>query len=254
MFSRFLVVWIVCWFAMAGAIACPAVGALAEEGGTSASKGLLGAWQCSGEGGSSQLVFQSENVLVYNGEASSYMLAPGVIRVIEDFLPVDYPYTLKGDSLAVTFPDGSRIQCTRAKPAAKPAEEKRTAAPSGSGGQERFVKGSFCAHSSIASRRYNFDGAGRFSFGAEVADVWNTKDAGGNVTGTLGYYGGNQYEPTKGGTYKVTGDRVVLTWSDGSTETYRVNMRQNDGRITELQGESNGLFLATGLCEENLYQ
>lgn len=246
--------WIACVFFLAAAVASPAACASAGDAGSAASKGLLGAWQCSGEGGSSQLVFQSENVLVYDGEASSYTLAPDVIRVVEDFLPVDYPYTLKGDSLAVTFPDGSRIQCTRLKPAAKPSEEKRAAAPSSSGGPERFVKGSFCAHSSISSRRYNFDGAGRFSFGAEVADVWNTKDSGGNVTGTLGYYGGNQYEPTKGGTYKVSGDRVVLTWGDGSTETYRVNMRQNDGRITELQGEGNGLFLATGLCEENLYR
>mgnify|MGYP000206360507 CR=1 FL=1 len=246
--------WLVCWFFLAAAVACPVAGASAGEGGSCASKGLLGSWQCSGEQGSSQLVFQSEDVLVYDGEASSYMLAPGVIRVVEDFMPVDYPYALKGDSLAVTFPDGSRIQCVRVKPGAKPAEEKRAATPPASGGHERFVKGSFCAHSSIATRRYNFDGAGRFSFGAEVADAWNTKDAGGNVTGTLGYYGGNQYEPTKGGTYKVSGDRVVLTWSDGSTEAYRVNMRQNDGRITELQGEGNGLFLATGLCEENLYR
>lgn len=246
--------WIVCRVFLAAVFACPLSGAWAGEGGSSTSKGLLGSWQCSGEQGASQLVFQSENVLVYDGEASSYMLAPGVIRVVEDFMPVDYPYTLKGDSLAVTFPDGSRIQCVRVKPGAKPAEEKREAVSAGSGGHERFVKGSFCAHSSIATRRYNFDGAGRFSFGAEVADVWNTKDAGGNVTGTLGYYGGNQYQPTKGGTYKVSGDRVILTWSDGNREVYVVHTRQKDGRITELKGEGNGLLLAAGLCEESLYR
>ena len=59
----------------------------------------------------------------------------------------------------------------------------------------------------------------------------------------MGYGSG----PGAGGTYRVTGDVIHFTFRDGSTGTAKVNMRQNDGRITELM--FNGQLYATGLCQ-----
>ena len=85
-----------------------------------------------------------------------------------------------------------------------------------------------------SSTRVWFDGAGRFSTRSESS-----------FSGSAGSgYGSG---PGSGGTYRIAGDEVRLTFGDGSTGTARVNMRQADGRITELM--FNGQLYATGLCE-----
>jgi hypothetical protein len=240
-----------------------------EQGKTAApskSQSLIGAWECTGDEGPSRLVFESENRLIYKGEPSAYMLSPGVILVQEDFLPVSYPYTLAGDSLVITFPEGNQVRCRRAgahgtSGEPRKAEEtqragkpERVSPHATGGGGEQFLKGGFCSHSSMTSRRYNFDGAGGFSFGSESTGTWQSKDQYGDVDGSYLFSAGNQYNPRSRGRYSISGDRVTLTWGNGNREVYRVNMRQKDGRITELQGEGSDSFIATGLCEENLYR
>ena len=74
---------------------------------------LLGFWQCQEEGQSSTLEFQSKTRLLYNGEPANYHLAPGVIRVQEDYNLVDYYYTVEGKQLMIMSPDGSVTQCQK---------------------------------------------------------------------------------------------------------------------------------------------
>jgi hypothetical protein len=185
--------------------------------------GLTGSWQCRGPAGESSLVFQSKELLVYNGEEAHYRLVPGAIRVRGDGGPADYKYTLKGNSLNVTFPDGSGIKCTRVQ---KGKADQPAASTSPSNSQ---LKGMFCSWSGSSgsgsgyssSTRVSFDGSGGFRYSSESS-----------FSGSAGqYYGG---KPANSGRYRVSGDTVQMTFSDGSTGTAKVNMRQRSGRITEI--------------------
>ena len=81
---------------------------------------LLGFWQCHEEGQSATLEFQSKTRLLYNGEPANYQLAPGVIRVQEDYNLVDSYYTVEGKQLLIMSPDGSVTQCQKT---VKPPEQ-----------------------------------------------------------------------------------------------------------------------------------
>jgi hypothetical protein len=74
---------------------------------------LLGFWQCQEEGQSATLEFNSKTQLLYNGKPANYHLAPGVIRVQEDYNLVDYYYTVEGKQLLIISPDGSVTQCQK---------------------------------------------------------------------------------------------------------------------------------------------
>lgn len=113
-----------------------------------------------------------------------------------------------------------------------------------------LLRASLCSYSggSVASwtRRYNFDGRGRVSFGSEMIAGGNFNDGLGNQTGSWGATSGNQYDPSKVGTYAVQGNSVVITLG-GETFTCAVHFRQQDGRVTELKcGER---LYGTSLCE-----
>jgi len=78
-------------------------------------KSLLGTWQCVTEEGTATLVFNSETSLSYNGEEMSCQLAPGIIRVEDEFLGyVDYPYVLKEGNLSITYPEGYTLTFKKA--------------------------------------------------------------------------------------------------------------------------------------------
>ncbi|NIQ74817.1 MAG: hypothetical protein GWN80_04665, partial [Gammaproteobacteria bacterium] len=90
---------------------------------------LLGFWQCQEEGQRSTLEFQSKTQLLYNGEAANYHLAPGVIRVQEDYNLVDYYYTVQGKQLIIMSPDGSVTQCQKTVKPSKPTRASRQGQP-----------------------------------------------------------------------------------------------------------------------------
>lgn len=201
---------------------------------------LLGAWQCNGNFGTARLVFESGNRLVFNGDAAEYSLTSGALKVQENYGVVDYAYTLKGNSLAVTFPDGSQMQCSRESTGGSRAGAGAVGA--GGGGSNWQLRGMLCSWSGSSSSggsysrstRVSFDGQGRFSYGSESSFSSGAGQA-------YGQGGGNS------GTYRVGGNQVYLTFSDGSTSVARVQMKQNNGTITELM--YNGTLYATGLCE-----
>ncbi len=200
---------------------------------------LLGQWQCQGDDGPVLLEFQSASRLIFDGEPSRYSLQPGIIVVEEEFGPVPYPYLLQGDKLTVQFPDGEALRCTRAA-----ARRAAPAAPPAAAGSSAQIKGRMCNWGGSSS---SYSGSGYYRITTMVFDgaggvVYSNEATFGSDAG--GYYGKSGGTP---GTYQVSGDTVHIRLQDGSTTTARVNMRQKDGRITELM--INGKLWAGALCE-----
>ena len=205
---------------------------------------LLGCWQCQSQTGMSNLCFNSENMLDFDGEPAYYLMAPQSIRVQGDSGFIDYPYSLNESSLRITFPNGAQIQCQK--------KQVSSSSPEGTGGgkytssQNSYLYGLLCSWSGSSSSyagssysrstRVYFDGRGQFNYSSEASFSSNAGIAHGS--------GGN---PTNSGRYNVQGNRVILIFNDGSQGLAAVHMQQNDGRITELKYE--GTLYATGLCE-----
>lgn len=111
-----------------------------------------------------------------------------------------------------------------------------------------MLQGPICSYSggNIASttRRFNFDGKGNVTFGAETIAG---SDLG--VNGSDGSWSavmGNQHDASSRGTYSVVGDRVVVRIND-NTYDCRVHFRQQNGAITELKCGSQ--LWGRGLCD-----
>lgn len=200
---------------------------------------LLGNWTCQGDGGTTSLSFQSTSSLLYDGEMSSYRLQGDAIMVQGDWGEEVYRYTLKGNRLQVIFPEGDRISCKRVTAASRQAENGNRAQ-----GGDAQLRGRLCqwsgSSSSYSGSSYSrtasieFDGQGNALYSSESSYSGNAGMAYGNSGGTRGQY-------------RVEGDQVTIRLEDGSNVVARVNMRQNDGRITELM--ANGKLWATGLCQ-----
>ena len=221
-------------------------------GGKKASKSpaaaLAGTWIAGSGAGRLTLAFRSERQLTFQGDPAEYQLLPGVIRVLSEDGLVDYPYALDGEVLRVTFPGGEVVSFRRAA-AAEPHPAAASAAPSG---ENRRLQGMLCTFSGSSGsgggwyslRKVWFDGAGRFSTGSETAASTRHHDSGGDLTARGSTYGTSK---GVGGTYRVEGNRVVLTPSDGSPVEAKVHFRQADGRITELM--IKGTLYGAALCE-----
>jgi hypothetical protein len=82
---------------------------------------LKGCWQCQEDGLQSTLEFKSRKQLLFNGQAASYQLAPGVLQVQEEQGLANYFFKLEGDFLLILSPDGSVTQCQKAE---KPKQTK----------------------------------------------------------------------------------------------------------------------------------
>jgi hypothetical protein len=76
---------------------------------------LEGYWQCQEDGVPVTLEFKSRQQLFYNGKAYKYQLSPGTINVQEENGLINYFFNVDGGSLLVISPDGSVIQCRKAK-------------------------------------------------------------------------------------------------------------------------------------------
>lgn len=199
--------------------------AKAGKGSGTAAK-LLGSWDCTGTNGVIPLVFKNANTLVFNGEAASYTLVPGAIRVRDEAAGhVNYKYKLSKNSLKVTLPDGSAMECKRAS--SQGSEGKKTA----SGVSERMIFGTFCSWSgsSTGSSSYSssgraaFDGKGSFSYGSESS-----------FSSSQGMYYGSNPGAGNRGAYKVSGNSLILTFNDGTTARAEIHFRYPDGSVSEI--------------------
>jgi hypothetical protein len=76
---------------------------------------LKGYWQCQEDGEQLSLEFKSRQQLLYNGQAYNYQLGPGVMQVREGGSLVNYFFMLEKGTLMVFSPDGSVMQCRKAR-------------------------------------------------------------------------------------------------------------------------------------------
>jgi hypothetical protein len=206
---------------------------------------LSGRWLFQSQQGQLVLEFLSANQLTFNGETTQYQLKEGVIQAMGDYGWIDYPYTLSQGTLTLTFPDGTRLPFTRSSstPANQGMYQQGMNQQSAGGGSTWQLKGALCSWSgsSNSSSSYSrtqkivFDGQGNFQFGSE-----SSFSSGAGIA-----YGGNPNVKT--GTYSVGEGTVTLYYQDGDKYEFKINMRQDNGMITELM--YSGTLYAKGLCE-----
>lgn len=200
---------------------------------------LSGRWIFQNQQGQLILEFISANQLTFNGESVQYQLKDNAIQVMGDFGWIDYPFTTEKDLLTITFPDGSVIPFSRASSSAMVQQEPDRQSGGGSAWQ---LRGTLCSWSGSSnnyssysrSQKIFFDGQGNFQFGSESSFSSGAGQA----------YSGN---PGETGTYSVGESTVTLKFGSGEIYQVKINMRQDNGMITELMyGET---LYATGLCE-----
>lgn len=201
-------------------------------------KALLGTWEAVEDGETIRLVFKNDKVLEFEGEESPYALVPGAIRVNDPFEgPTDYKYTVRGNVLVLTFPEGDRLEFRRVggtTPKATNKQGKRES--SQAGGQDHLLTGKFMSYSSAGSSSgssswttyVTFDGQGNFEWSSESAHSTQQHNQQGDNTGWGVAYGGNSGNR---GRYRVEGDRILVTFPDGSNDEAVVTERFQDGSI-----------------------
>jgi len=202
---------------------------------------LKGTWKFSDGYNTSVLKFIDGTKLLYDGEQSAYTLtrSPAAIRVFDDYGYYDYLYTLNGNKLTVTFPDGNRYIFVKVKETSPQTSQKIAKGTNGN------LYGSFChwsgssgvySSSSYSSTdRISFDGKGNFIYGTETS-----------FSSDAGLYS-NDDNNSQRGTYSVKGNNIYVTFTDGSKYTLQVYVQQNSGEITEIKyGEK---VYAKQLCE-----
>lgn len=207
---------------------------------------LSGKWLFQSQQGQLVLEFLSANQLSFNGETTQYQLKEGIIQAQGDYGWIDYPYTLNQGILTITFPDGSRFPFTRASAVAGgqqgPGQTGMNQQAEGNGLAWQ-LKGSLCSWSgsSNSSSSYSrtqkivFDGQGNFQSGSESSFSSNAGIA----------YGGNPNAET--GRYTVSESTVTLHYRSGQSYVFKINMRQDNGTISELM--YSGTLYAKGLCD-----
>jgi len=217
--------------------------------------GLEGSWQCRKSymgqtGGQGTVVFDASGTATVGGRRFSYSVLSGnVIRFTDQTGANDYAYELSGERLVMRYSDGSTFDCVRGGMAGgsmRPGAGGNSRATAGQGsGSEWQLQGTFChwsgssssygSYSSYSSTsRIFFDGRGRWSLNSEASF---SGEAGSAYSG-----GGNDAS----GTYRVAGDRIQYMTSTGEQGVATVNIRQADGRITEIYVD--GELYSTSLC------
>lgn len=193
-----------------------------------ASQTLIGQWQCLGPNGSVSLVFESGNRLVFGGEPSTYMLVKGAVRVLDDGVPVDYPYTLKGESLSFVTPENERYQCRKGKSAAPQASL------AGDSSLMKWFAGSYYHYSGSTERRVVLCPNGTFRSDRESGYSGRFTE-GGVQTGAWG----SASQASNKGKWAIRGDQrqgtISLVYSDGGR-----------GEISYRSGGDRGCFYFNG--------
>lgn len=224
-------------------LSLPAVGFQSKKQTASGNaKALLGTWEASEEGETIRLIFKTATLLEFEGEETAYTLVPGAIRVSDPYEGnVDYKYTVKGDVLVLTFPEGDRLEFRRVKGGAAMTSagsgRQQSGEHSASGaGQNHLLTGRFMSYSSAGSSTgssswttyVTFDGQGTFEWSSESAHSTQQYNQQGDNTGwgvaSTGSSGNR-------GSYRVEADRILVTFPDGSRDEAVVTERFQDGSI-----------------------
>jgi len=209
---------------------------------------LKGSWVCVTQYGNVNLSFNSDSQLAFDGEVAGYSLAGNVINVHNEYGDIAYPYRFQEEYLIVDFPEGYSMLFNKVNQNNQNNQvQSQNESTTGSGGANNlygrlcYWSGSSNYYSSDDYSSYSstewvyFDGQGNFSYGSESSF---SNNAG------LGY--GDNSNPSQLGTYNIQGNQVILRFNDGSVVNLNINMRQDNGQITELMYGKK--LYATSLC------
>jgi hypothetical protein len=214
---------------------------------------IEGQWQCQmsylgSAAGSGVISFDNNGQCVMGGQPFSYKLLGGDTLQLSNGSATDsYTYGIEKDKLKLTYRDGSVFDCTKLPGSAAaggllqmPGKPQQQAA-----GNEWQLQGAFCHYSGSSSyvtgtsysssSRIVFDGRGHWSMGSESSFSGDVGSA---------YSGGGV---DNSGTYRISGGLVTYTTRNGEQGIARVNMQQNDGRITEIYVGQD--LYSPSLCE-----
>jgi len=202
---------------------------------------LAGSWVAQGPFGSLTLDFPVPGTLVLGGRSYTYTQSPDALRVLEEGIPTDYPYTLQDGILTLRFPQGFALAFLPeilADPTPWPALPGASLPPAVPAvpipaPAESFLWGSFCTApllvgpGTMAIRWSEFSGTGQFTFGEDDGSPYGRVAQG-------------------GGTYAVVGETIQFRFADGSLGTGQVVVRQPDGRVGSLA--YGPVVYSGGLC------
>jgi hypothetical protein len=202
---------------------------LAGQASSDASK-LLGKWVGRTDIGQAVLEFRSATQLLFEGEAASYRLLPGIIRVQDEEGTADYRYTFRGTVLVVSFPEGFQIEFTRVgpPPAGSGGEsEKPAAAPPVAPVSELMAQfaGTWATMTKNTETRVTLTAQGEFYSGYESSYS-------GRFDGGGGW--GQANASSERGRWAVRGDRrqglITLTYQNGNQTqvSYRVHVENGE--------------------------
>ncbi len=189
---------------------------------------LLGTWECGTEEGTVRLIFQSSSLLVFDGESTTYSLAPGVIRVPGYFGDEDYSYALDGDRLVVTFPMGyeyvfERVSATAAEASAsQPAmhgaiTDLRALLLSSAWCSFSFTGGGSTGYSTTRSSRVQFLADGTYTRGSR-SEVYSS--------GSGGTHAG-QHDGGSDGRWEVRNGVLYISEGFGPLQPVRIEVQYN---------------------------
>ncbi|MCF8243362.1 MAG: hypothetical protein K9J16_18455 [Melioribacteraceae bacterium] len=211
---------------------------------------LKGKWTANNYGEVYSLEILSGSKMIFNGEQIDYQVFNNAFVISDDYDVYYYPFRLEGEKLYVTFPEGDEVVFSQGS-AELPAQKGITQ-NTGASGSEIYLQGRLCSYSSSSSSTGSysttywtfFDGKGNFQYGSGSSYSGSSSDQYGNET--MNYGGVNQGDASTGA-YRIEGNKVMLTFPDGTSGAAEIYMRQNDGSITEIM--YNGTLYGKALCE-----
>jgi len=210
---------------------------------------LSGTWQYRGPEGTINLVFQSNNVLVFDGEPLQYSLIQGAIRIQDEGETVDYLYSFQGQTLVITFPEGYQMQFVRVSGETSPSSPS-VQIPQGQGTVDsnelaRQIAGIWWGYSGSTERKIGLCPGGAYQDYTESSYSGSSSDSLGNQSmawGAAGQSGGT-------GTWNIQGDYqqglIYVRYNNGNQNTIRY---QQCGETGCLLFNGNKLCRA-GRCE-----
>jgi len=191
------------------------------------SSSLMGSWKCSGPDGEVSLVFETGNRLVFGGEPSTYTLDAGAVRILDEGVPADYRYTLKGDSLSFISPENELYQCKRVGRAAAGESD----GSAGDSSLMRWFAGSYYHFSGSTERRVVLCPNGTFRGGRESGYSGKFTEGGAQM-GAWGSASQSSYN----GKWTIRGNQgqgiITLVYSRGAKEEVHYRAAKDRGCFT----------------------
>ena len=213
--------------------------------------GLTGAFQCQSMLGEAGLEFVTADRLRFDGEELPYQVACDRIVVLQYGQARPHPFSLRGDVLQLTSPEGITLVCNRVGGRAgatagvgdgRPGDGAAGGASSTAANAQ--LAGMLCGSAGSSGTggsnqrnvRVSFDGRGRFTTGGDSS-----------FSGPAGF--GYGEAATEGGRYEVSaavpGATIRVQWDNGEADEAQVH-HVVDGRITEIMYGRQ--LLGAGLC------